>query len=247
MRLLVPGTSGLPLHADLDTTALALAYAAPPGPWVRCNMVTTLDGAASGPDGRSGSINTEADHIVFELLRALSHVVVVGAGTVRTEGYPALSVEHSLRPLREQAGLPAALPLVAVTRSGDLPPTLRDAPPGLALLATTARAPGAAAAREVLGPEHVLVCGEDEVSIDVMLAQLGERGWEHVLTEGGPSLVGSFLSAGRLDELCFTIAPRVVGGQHPRPVGPGGVPVDLELALLAEEDGTLLGRWLTRR
>ncbi|EWT01919.1 deaminase/reductase [Intrasporangium oryzae NRRL B-24470] len=247
MRLLVPGSSGLPVNADLDTRALALAYAAPHGPWVRCNMVTTLDGAASGPDGRSGSINTEADHVVFELLRALSHVVVVGAGTVRAEGYPALTVADALRPLRQEAGLPEALPLVAVTRSADLPATLRDSPPGLVLLATTAGAPGLAAAREALGPEHVLVCGDDEVSIDALLAQLGERGWTHVLTEGGPSLVGSFLAAGRLDELCFTIAPRVVGGQHPRPVGPAGVPVDLGLSLLVEEDGTLLGRWVTRR
>ncbi len=59
-------------------------------------MVTSLDGAATGADGRSGSINNDADHVVFEVLRALSHVVVVGAGTIRAEGYPPLSVDDSL-------------------------------------------------------------------------------------------------------------------------------------------------------
>lgn len=247
MRILVPGSTALLPDHGLDAEALAAAYRPPTGPWVRCNMVTTLDGAASGPDGRSGSINTEADHVVFELLRALSHVVVVGAGTIRAEGYPALAVADALLPLRRAEGLPDALPLVAVSRSGQLPATLHDAPPGRALLATTSRAEGAPAAREVLGEEHVLVCGEDEVSIERLLAQLRERGWQHVLTEGGPSLIGSFLAAGLLDELCFTIAPRVVGGEHPRPVGHDGVPVDLELALLLEADGTLMGRWFTRR
>ena len=53
-------------------------------------------GPRPGADGRSGSINNDADHVVFEVLRALSHVVVVGAGTIRAEGYPPLSVDDSL-------------------------------------------------------------------------------------------------------------------------------------------------------
>ena len=92
MLLLVPGRSGLPALTNLDTVGLFAAYAAPRERWVRCNMVTSLDGAATGADGRSGSINNDADHVVFEVLRALSHVVVVGAGTIRTEGYSALAV-----------------------------------------------------------------------------------------------------------------------------------------------------------
>ena len=89
MRLLLPGDSGLTPGEDLNLEGLAAAYAVPGDPWLRCNMVTTLDGAANGPDSRSGSINTEADHVVFELLRALSDAVIVGAGTIRDEGYSA--------------------------------------------------------------------------------------------------------------------------------------------------------------
>ena len=48
--------------------------------WVRANFATSLDGAITGPDGRSGSVNSAADHVVFELLRGLSDVVVVGPG-----------------------------------------------------------------------------------------------------------------------------------------------------------------------
>ena len=73
-----PGHDGV-----MDSEALALAYAYPrlsPGQiWVRANFISTLDGAAAGDDGRSGSINTGADREVFALLRALSDVVLVGA------------------------------------------------------------------------------------------------------------------------------------------------------------------------
>lgn len=247
MRLLVPGRSGLPAHSDLDPAGLFSAYAPPRDRWVRCNMVTSLDGAATGADGRSGSINNDADHVVFEVLRALSHVVVVGAGTIRAEGYPPLSVADPLVDLRRDRGLPDALPLVAVSNQGHVPPTLSGCRDGRALMAVPASAVGLDSARHDLGEDHVLVCGDDVVDVAALVEALHVRGWDHVLTEGGPSLLGSFLAAGRLDELCFTIAPQVVGGQHPRPVSPEGTPADLDLEVLVEQDATLMGRWFVRR
>ncbi len=247
MRLLLPGDTGLTPGVELDLDSLASVYAARRDPWLRTNMVTTLDGAAAGPDGRSGSINTAADQVVFDLLRGLSDAVIVGAGTIRVERYTSLAVPPEVRGLRRRAGLGDTLPLVAVTRSGAVPPTLREAPEGSVLVATCAASPGLAAARERLGAEHVLVCGEDDVDLGALLGRLHERGWTQLLTEGGPHLTASFLAAGLLDELCFTIAPRLVGGRHPRPVSAEAAPEDLELGLLVEQDGTLMGRWFPAR
>lgn len=67
--------------------SVAELYAWPDRPWLRVNMVSTVDGAAQGPDGRSGTINNAIDRLVFDGLRVDADVVVVGAGTVRTEGY----------------------------------------------------------------------------------------------------------------------------------------------------------------
>src|SRR6478672_11033193 len=111
--------------ADLDDDALRAAYAPPRLPWLRLNFVSTVDGAVDGADGKSGSINTEADHRVFRVLREIADVVVVGAGTVRAEGYR-----------------PNPKPLVVVTRSGDLPPTLLEGDTSRLYVATGADAPG---------------------------------------------------------------------------------------------------------
>ena len=89
-------------------------YAVPPasadGPWVRGGFVTTLDGRATGPDGRSGSLNqgSHGDSAAFAALRRWAQVVVVGAGTARAEDYG---------PLDGSA-------LVVVTRSGEVPDRL---------------------------------------------------------------------------------------------------------------------------
>ncbi len=49
-----------------------------------------------------------------------------------------------------------------------------------------------------------------------MVATLAGLGLTRVLTEGGPSLLGTFIAADLLDELCLTIAPFVVGGKAKR-------------------------------
>jgi riboflavin biosynthesis pyrimidine reductase len=210
---------------------LAAAYAAPRTPWLRVNMVSSVDGAATGESGKSGSINNAPDKAVFDVLRSLADAVVVGAGTLRVEGY---------RPIEGK-------PLVAVSRRAAVPPGLRSAPPGSVLMATCAAAEGLAEARSLLGAEHVVVAGDSSVDLTGVLAALHERGLTHLLSEGGPTLLGSLLAADLVDELDATVVPRLVGGDGPRIVAAPPVDVPLSLHLLLEEEGTLLARWLTQR
>lgn len=212
--------------ASLTDDELAAAYAPEREPWLRVNFVSTLDGAVQGPDGLSKSINNAADKRVFHALRQHADVLVVGAGTLRDEGYQ-----------------PPKLPLVAVSRSGDVPTSVGGS--DLVHLATCASAPGLAAAREILG-DRVLVVGDDEVDQAALKAELAARGWVDILSEGGPQLFGSMLAAGVVDELCLTLPPRLIGGSSLRVVEGVDVDVDLEPTLLLEQDGTLLGRWLVR-
>lgn len=213
--------------ADLSDDELAEAYAPRRLPWLRVNFVSTVDGAAQGGDGLSKSINNDADKRVFDALRTRADCLVVGAGTLRAEGYDV-----------------PQLPLVVVSRSADIPPNLREAPPGRVLMATVATSDGLAAARELLGDDNVLVLGEDEVDLVALMDALVARGWTEVLSEGGPSLFADLLAQGVVDELCWTVVPRLTGGDAVRIATGTEVDVALRPVLLLEQDGTLLGRWL---
>ncbi len=81
--------------ADQADPDLAALYAYPDGPWLRANMVSSVDGAAS-LKGASAGLSSDTDRRLFALLRTLSDVIVVGAATVRTERY---------KPARRQRGL----------------------------------------------------------------------------------------------------------------------------------------------
>ncbi|MDT9595365.1 dihydrofolate reductase family protein [Nocardioides zeae] len=225
------GVPGGPGADGLSDDELLAAYAAPEaGPWLRVNMVSTLDGAATGDSERSDSIHDEADGRVFAALRSLADVIVVGAGTAEAEGYG-----------------PAQVPIVLVSRRGQVPARLRGAAPGAVVLATCGAAEGLDEARELLGEDNVWVLGSHSVDLVALREQLVAQGFVRLHAEGGPHLLRDLLASGVADELCATLVPRVVAGDRPRITAGPPVDVPLDLHLLLEEDGTLLGRWLVRR
>ena len=98
MRILTDELGG----ATGEATDLVALYRPPSLPWLRVNMVSTLDGAANGASGKSGSINNDADKQVFHALRAQADAIVVGAGTARTERYRVTDVEQVSAILRDR-------------------------------------------------------------------------------------------------------------------------------------------------
>lgn len=243
----------------LDATALEALYAYPDTggrPWVRANMVATLDGAAAGSDGRTGTINTPADRVVYTLLRDLADVVLVGAGTARAEGYRTPGPRTGPMAARAVAGGRADRPALAVvSRTGAVPPLLAEhlsdargdaADRGGGVLMVTCAAAGPAAialAREALGAERVLVVGGDAVDLPAAVGALAARGLPRVLCEGGPRLLADMAAADLVDELCLTVVPLLAGGVEQR-VAVGAV-ADRALVprVLIESGGTLLQRW----
>jgi riboflavin biosynthesis pyrimidine reductase len=215
--------------------------------YVRANFVTSLDGAVTGEDGLSGSIGNEADRRVFALLRALSDVVLVGAGTARAEGYHPVRVGTAWRGLRERLGLAPAPVLAVVTATLDLPSTVLDPQEGsgplLVLTCGGADPARVAEVRELLGHEAVVQVGRDRIDVAEAVEQLAARGLRRVLLEGGPRLMSDVVASGLLDELCLTLSPVIVGGHAPRVVS--GRPVDqgMRLAHVLESRGVLLTRW----
>ncbi len=117
----------LPTYAD--AVDLHAAYAYPDRrPWVRANMVSSADGAVT-LEGRSGGLSGAADREIFALLRSLSDVILVGAGTVRAEHYgPAEPSSAHAEPSSEHAeeragrGAPPAPVIAVVSQRLELDP-----------------------------------------------------------------------------------------------------------------------------
>jgi riboflavin biosynthesis pyrimidine reductase len=236
---------------ELDDGELPGLYAYPErdGTWLRANFITSLDGGATA-DGSSGGMGGPGDRHIFNLLRELADVIVVGAGTVRVENYSGAhlgAAQRQRRQARDQSEVPQ---LAIVTRSGrldgDMPVFTRTEVPPLVLTCAAA----ADKTRRLLGDLcEVLDCsGEDPADVDeaALLKALAARGMRRVLTEGGPTLLGAFIERDMLDELCLTIAPCLVGGLARRiATGPGQLLTRMRRAhTLSDDDGYLYTRYV---
>ncbi|MFE9393880.1 pyrimidine reductase family protein [Streptomyces flavidovirens] len=256
MRRLFPVTdetvSASAADGEWGLDELADAYAYPKergtaGAWLRANMVSSLDGAAQH-EGRSQPISSDTDMRIFGTLRALADVVIVGAETVRLEGYRPARAREAFAQRRAAAGQgPApAIAVVSASLNLDFSLPLFTSPlvPTLVLTGATAPLDGIRAAREA-GAE-VLVVG-DGAAVDPRRAveELAQRGLTRLLTEGGPRLLAQFIAAGVLDELCLTVSPMLTAGRAQRIAdGPAvAVPKRFALASVLEEAGFLFTQY----
>ena len=203
------GVAALPNGPDRDDR-LAELYAWPDTtdrPFVRANMIASLDGGTT-VEGRSAGLGNPQDEHLFTLLRDLAEVILVGAGTVRAERYGGIRLDAERAARRERWGLPVTPPPIAVVTARGLDPqsplfTDTETPP---IVITTERAAG-------LVPDGVLVitAGVDRVSPRAAVNALGADGYRRVQCEGGPALLAALIDADLVDECCLTIAPLLLG------------------------------------
>jgi riboflavin biosynthesis pyrimidine reductase len=195
-------------------------------PTVIANFVSTIDGVvALTADGTTGGGEVSGfykpDRFVMGMLRALSDVVLIGAGSVRAAPTHRWTPGHVHRPSaeaygtwREREGIAAPEPTtMVVTRGGDLDP----AHPGLAdpripvIIVTTPE--GAARVAAAGFGAHVTVVSDAGPNLPAVALRYAsdELGARVVLCEGGPHLLGEFLEGRRIHELFLTLAPQLAG------------------------------------
>jgi len=241
-------------RSDTDDVDPVAAYhdvdrPAPAGrPWVLVNMVASVDGATT-VDGRSGPLGGEADRRLLGVLRGLADVVLVGAGTVRAEGYgPPRTPVVEVGERRADRGQAVRPRLAVVSGRADLDPSAAlfadrdpDDPPPLVYTSTAVppdRLVGLSGVAEVVATD-----GAPEVA--AVVADLHDRGAGIVLCEGGPSLVAQLSSARLVDELCLSVSPLIVGSGTGLLAGaPLPTPTSLRLAHVLTADDFLFCRYL---
>ncbi len=190
-------------------------------PWIGVCMVASLDGTTV-VDHRSAGLSSEADRTVLATLRQLADVIIVGAGTVRAEGY------GPPRKPGQRVGV--------VTRTGNVDTSTALFTSGAGFLIVPENA------AQVQGP--TVRAGIDEVDLVGAVAQLDA---DFVQAEGGASLNGALLDAGLIDELNLTIAPMLSGGDGPRVTRSAmAAATRMRLAHVLEDDGFLFTRYVAR-
>lgn len=233
----------LPERAVLDTrAAVEDAYIHPSDRHLRINFVASLDGAVE-VGGRSGPLGGPADRAAFMAMRAVSDVVLVGAGTARAEDYGPVRLATEVQERRAGRGQAPRPPLAIVTARGDLDVGARLFEPDRdVVVLTTQRV--AATRPDLAGVADVVVCGDDVVDVRAAVGELRDRGLGRILCEGGPALTRSLFEAGLVDEICLTFSPVLAGEGHARlsEVWSGG-PGSFVLTSLMEGDGMVITRY----
>jgi riboflavin biosynthesis pyrimidine reductase len=211
-------------------------YRLPAPERVRINLIASVSGSAAGSDGTSDTLSSPADRLILKVIRALSDVVVVGAASVRAEGY----------------FVPKDGVLAVVSRTGDFTGHhIRDTGNhGTLLILCPASA--VRTAQSTIGLADVTVVAvpdvEGSLSAGAILGALGDQGFSSIVAEGGPALARHLVLGGVVDELCLTTSPVLNGGRLPM-FGAGefdGHPMALN-QLLVDEGGFTYARWGLRK
>lgn len=207
-------------------------------------MLTTLNGAIAGPDGRSGSISSETDRLIFNEARRLADAVLVGAATIRAERYNPMRARPEYQQARAAAGLQAAPVVVIVSRTLDLPwadPLFHESDQQPIVL-THIHDPRSESL--ALAHEHADVQQIPDLDAHSIIAAVRSRGLFRVVCEGGALLLTQLAEADVIDEYDITVAPILTGVGRGIVNGPLGEVRRLYLAHAVSDGGFLFTKYL---
>ena len=195
---------------DLDLDAAMADYRPPPSPdgrpAVAINMVTSIDGRAQ-LDGTAEGLGSRADRRLMRLYRSAFDAVGSGAGTLRATGIW-LRVGKDLAARRAAEGRPPNPTGVLIAGAEPVPTDASwfsgDEPRILIVGATNPMTAAPSGTELLRAPDPRPPPGW-------VLDRLAEQGIRSLLLEGGPSLNASFLAAGLIDEVCWTVGAHLLG------------------------------------
>jgi riboflavin biosynthesis pyrimidine reductase len=231
-------TTDAPIDLD-DADArdrLADLYRPPREDWLRLNLIGSVSGSATGSDGTSETLTNAADRALLGVIRTLSQVVLIGAASVRAEGY----------------FVPRRAALAVVTRTGDLT--------GHRITSTGQRGPlivlcpvksVSTAKATVEDPNARVIAVPDSdgtLAASDIVGALRSAGYRSIVAEGGPNLASQLLAGEVVDEVCLTTSPVLNGASIPLFGSTEFAARPLELTqLLVDNASGIYARWRATR
>jgi len=212
-----------------DRERLLELYRPPAAEWLRLNLITSVTGAASGSDGTSETLTNPADRRILGVIRELADVVLIGAESVRAEGYQ--------QPRRSRIAI--------VTSSGDLAGNRLERTDGPAPIVIC---PASAAERvnETITNAELLIvdAANGRISPTAIVDALRSASLPSIVCEGGPGLAAQLVDAGLVQEFCLATSPRIGGAPFPV-LGDSAIAERTAslTGLLRDESSGLYARW----
>lgn len=212
-------------------------------------MISSLDGSAV-LGAVSGGLSSPADQKLMDVQRGVVDAVVIGAGTLREEGYGGLQVHDDSAAWRRARGMSEHPVLVVVSRSLDLDPAsdfLAEAPVRPLILTGAASSAQRRKALEQVADVEVIDDGTGGVDPRAAHELFARRGWQRIHSEGGPTVLAAWMAAGRISELHLSLSPVLAGRTRAGLLGEAIDPQRLELAQVLRDGSMLLTRYRVRK
>ncbi|WOI52817.1 bifunctional diaminohydroxyphosphoribosylaminopyrimidine deaminase/5-amino-6-(5-phosphoribosylamino)uracil reductase RibD [Parvularcula sp. LCG005] len=176
-------------------------------PYVYAKLAMSLDGRTATPSGQSKWITGKEARAAGHDLRQQTDGIIVGIGTV-------LADDPSLDP-RPDGVVPAPSVKIVLDTHLRTPPTakLLSSPGSVMIVSGPHPDADRRAALEQAGAEICpLSLRNGRPDLAPLLDQLGQRGLNAVMIEGGGTVLGSAFDDGLVDEVWAFIAPVILGG-----------------------------------
>jgi riboflavin-specific deaminase-like protein len=180
-------------------------------PYTLLSCALSIDGYLGSATPRRLELSNDADFDRVDALRASCDAIMVGAATVRSDNPRLLVRSQARRDERTARGLSPSPIKVTVTERLEL-----DARADFFVAGDTEKlvyctSSRVADARSRLGPVATVVDGGQPVKMRRLSEDLGERGVERLMVEGGGKMHTQFLTSNLVDELQLVVAPFFVG------------------------------------
>src|SRR5436305_11625367 len=197
----------------------------PDRPYILLSCGMSIDGYLGSASPRRLELSNDADFDRVDAVRASCDAILVGAATVRNDNPRLLVGGEARREERKSRGLAPSPTKVTVTERVELDPRadfFATGETGKVVYCTGERVVDA---RSRLGPVATVLDGGQPVGMRRLTEDLGDRGVERLMVEGGGKVHTQFLTGDLADELQLVVAPFFVGDSRaPRFVRDGRFP-----------------------
>jgi 5-amino-6-(5-phosphoribosylamino)uracil reductase len=197
----------------------------PERPYTLLSCGMSIDGYLGSAEPVRLALSNEADFDRVDAVRASCDAIMVGAGTVRNDNPRLLVRSQKRRDERTARGLRASPMKVTVTERVELDAGADFFTTGDAEKIVYCASPQLDVARSLLGPVATVVDAGAPVEMRRICEDLGARGVQRLMVEGGSKVHTQFLTDNLADELQLVVAPFFVGDSRaPRFVTDGRFP-----------------------